>query len=488
MFLLWRTPPSLYVIQSIPQSHHQAKQRFEESEAEIVDMSSLSSRRNADNARVHYSVDTYHFGVKISYCGRIVGQHGYRRPCQHCDGNCGPDNGCQCRDCYDLDRETVRRSLLLGTASLFTTGSSTGKEGGGGINEDESMNSPSNTSMGYDGDRERVFFNLCGRRCHVSYNNSPITNTTVSSSNVMGYRFYCGHTLPSDAHTLPRCGPDQGNQCPGCHSLDSLIDTLTNAHGEVRNRDDRLVRIGFDWLHDKNYKRYCGKLVGVQGYASGLEEGQVCLDCDGHCGPTFGCQCRACYELDQVIHLRQQVFHNTLQDIDYSKDYIDSRSSRSLSIPLFPAILNRDGIPVHVSYNAFNDDSHQAKSAEGYRFYCGRIVSSCGGYCNDCIDCDGMCGPGDGCQCIACYQLEQDYVVRSRSCNVNGNNERLMRVKERNEVIERIEGLTSVKECEEMEIRMKEWMDMLAVKKVSVIVSMMHIDKSLSLSLSLSLS
>jgi len=58
--------------------------------------------RNSDGAIASLSVDITHNHSVRYYCGRLVGQGGYASPCGHCDGRCGPTNGCQCRACAAL--------------------------------------------------------------------------------------------------------------------------------------------------------------------------------------------------------------------------------------------------------------------------------------------------------------------------------------------------------------------------------------------------
>jgi hypothetical protein len=53
------------------------------------------------------SYDSAHLHAQRRYCGRVVGQGGYHSSCGGgCDGRCGPSNGCQCRECFQLDTYT----------------------------------------------------------------------------------------------------------------------------------------------------------------------------------------------------------------------------------------------------------------------------------------------------------------------------------------------------------------------------------------------
>jgi len=59
------------------------------------------------------------------------------------------------------------------------------------------------------------------------------------------------------------------------------------------------VSCSFDGYHSKTIRSYCGRRVGQEGYLN------PCSDCDGRCGPTNGCQCRACYALDSFAAEQQ---------------------------------------------------------------------------------------------------------------------------------------------------------------------------------------
>jgi hypothetical protein len=137
----------------------------------------------------------------------------------------------------------------------------------------------------------------------------------------------------------------------------------------ARNRLHETTRISFDGYHIHSNRHYCGKRVGQSGYHS------PCGNCDGRCGPNSGCQCKACFALDEEIKRRRNII---------------------------PEFVNSDGHSVHVS---FATSCHQDNS--NYRFYCGRRVGH-SGYKN-CTSglCDGNCGPSNGCQCIACDALDE---------------------------------------------------------------------------------
>jgi len=130
-----------------------------------------------------------------------------------------------------------------------------------------------------------------------------------------------------------RCGPSGGHNCADCKYLD------------VQHSDE--VRVNFDGVKAVksviSKKYYCGRKI------------LTCICCDGHCGPTDGCNCKACKWLD-----------------------IQSDAN---------AILNQDSV--------------RAVKDKNGRFYCGRNTAKC-----DCCPSGGWCGPGYGyCNCAACGWL-----------------------------------------------------------------------------------
>ena len=62
------------------------------------------------------------------------------------------------------------------------------------------------------------------------------------------------------------------------------------------NEDGAAATLGRNPPSHSNGRRlhYCGRAVGTVNY----EPAGGCGKCDGVCGPENGCQCRACYKLD----------------------------------------------------------------------------------------------------------------------------------------------------------------------------------------------
>lgn len=65
---------------------------------------------NSDGVVSTLSYDNHHTNTMLHYCGRQVGHSGYANACGHCDGRCGPSNGCQCTACFSLDDNSEEKS------------------------------------------------------------------------------------------------------------------------------------------------------------------------------------------------------------------------------------------------------------------------------------------------------------------------------------------------------------------------------------------
>lgn len=170
-------------------------------------MKSNSKATNRDNARVSKSLDTYHSSSLRHYCGRLVENENYCNPCGLCDGRCGPDNGCQCKACDELDKEIERRGDILGS---------------------------------------RNFVNEAARPVHVSF--------SIDSHDPIGhYRFYCGANVGRNNYPVPcdecdgRCGPDNGCQCVACNELEAILESVELSRGlnsvqiEVPSIDQNII-------------------------------------------------------------------------------------------------------------------------------------------------------------------------------------------------------------------------------------------------------
>jgi hypothetical protein len=73
--------------------------------------------------------------------------------------------------------------------------------------------------------------------------------------------------------------------CDKCHA--SKLNKST-----TENCDGIKTIPALDGIHTHSMRHYCGRTVGRDGYAA------PCMECSGRCGPSEGCQCRACFKLD----------------------------------------------------------------------------------------------------------------------------------------------------------------------------------------------
>lgn len=186
----------------------------------------------------------------------------------------------------------------------------------------------------------------------------------------------------------------------------------------VINSNGLRCHIGFsESLHngsEPGFKFYCGATVGQNDYHA------PCLECDGRCGPTNGCQCTSCYALEA---------------------FFKRESERN-------KIYNKDGAPTSISFDHYHTNK--------FRHYCGRFVGQ-HGYSsttrNNC--CDGRCGPTNGCQCQACYEIDNHI----QDSNVTQNIPLLMN---------QIKDLNSLEECDIMEHQLESLNKTLQNKKVYI--------------------
>ena len=128
------------------------------------------------------------------------------------------------------------------------------------------------------------------------------------------------------------CGPTNGCNCKACQALDIKVE------GYIFNR------IGYPAKADSSGKFYCMKRV------------LNCSCCSGHCSPN-GCNCGDCNFL-------------TIMNSGLSKNNFDGAKS----------VLSKNG-----------------------KYYCGRKILSC-------MCCNGNCGPSNGCNCKACQWLDNSDV------------------------------------------------------------------------------
>ena len=214
--------------------------------------------------------------------------------------------------------------------------------------------------------------------------------------------------------------------------------------------------------HRQSVAYYCGRNVGQSGYAE-----SSCRSCDGRCGPDNGCQCKACarisipsvilslpnidltkkrwfrchmegyfqylftstsfeiicensYYRASYFHFDESTRHLTATagpyayEIFFSPDYlyiirgtctttgrvwVYGSGSQDLYYRAVPPLANDEGIS---SFPSFNNALTHGQSVT---YYCGRNVGQSGYSRSSCRDCDGYCGPDNGCQCKACARI-----------------------------------------------------------------------------------
>jgi hypothetical protein len=175
---------------------------------------------------------------QIYYCGRKLGQC----RCGTCDGRCGPTNGCPCNSCKQL------------TLS-------------GGPKLDDFIKCPRGHQMVLS-DR------TSGWNCDARREDGGCRG---SGGTMERARWRC----VNESCDFDYCGE--------CYSF-RLAKILAKKF--VVNCEGAKATKSFDWFHTQTQRHYCGRNVGREKYAN------ECRDCDGKCGPSAGCQCRACFLLD----------------------------------------------------------------------------------------------------------------------------------------------------------------------------------------------
>jgi len=129
---------------------------------------------------------------------------------------------------------------------------------------------------------------------HCPGNHALYQNATPN----LGHCDLCRKRIPKGSRALS-CRLCNFDACPACFEIPVISKpTLSRTNSPkpttpVRvNADGAPVSLSFDGAHSKTIRSYCGRRVGQEGYLN------PCQACDGRCGPTNGCQCRACYALD----------------------------------------------------------------------------------------------------------------------------------------------------------------------------------------------
>jgi hypothetical protein len=209
--------------------------------------------------------------AQIYYCGRRLGQC----RCGSCDGRCGPTNGCPCNSCKQL---TLSDSVLK---------------------LDDFIKCPRGHQIALSS--RTSGWNCDGRREEGGCRGGGGTTERA--------RWRC---------VEESCDFDY---CGECYSY-RLAKILANKF--VVNCEGAKAAKSYDWFHTQTERHYCGRNVGREKYAN------ECRDCDGRCGPSSGCQCRACFLLDNPQFLSPSSLRLNSRPIDRTTQY--SGTERSFSI------------------------------------------------------------------------------------------------------------------------------------------------------------
>ncbi|KAJ1566480.1 hypothetical protein HK405_009646 [Cladochytrium tenue] len=241
--------------------------------------------------------------------------------------------------------------------------------------------------------------------------------------------FYCGQRrgLCWCGNCDGVCGPNSGCPCDACLAL---VGIAINRLGRIARRSHASGASTSDIL-------YCG----------GPTSDDRCGKCrDGVCGPTSGCPCLPCLELAASDLFSRRSFRRP--DGKLTTLPLMSRGaaaiSRSTNLPTSQtfqcgAVLKNGNdtcratesvcfkchslsFSVRASANLMlNDEGHVAtlgsgpfspqgfEISSGNTYYCGRNLGQC-----RCGNCDGRCGPTNGCPCDSCLRLTQA-VIRGDS-------------------------------------------------------------------------
>jgi len=190
--------------------------------------------------------------------------------CDCCDGNCGPDDGCNCKSCQALDISLA--GFIPNRAGYPCKQGANGKFycfRGGKFCEccfpqcgpDEGHNCPDCSYM------DLQFSS--GSRLNA--------DKIKSKKSDRNGKFYCGRKIVKCSCCDGHCGPDDGCNCKAC----IWLDIQGNPNAKLNKDDVKSVK--------SNEKYYCARKI------------LTCSCCDGYCGPFKGCNCPACQWLDNNV-------------------------------------------------------------------------------------------------------------------------------------------------------------------------------------------
>jgi hypothetical protein len=222
------------------------------------------------------------------YCGRFLGEC----RCGSCDGRCGPTNGCPCNSCQDL--------TLSGQAHVD-------------------------------------LFIKCPRGHRLVLNDQSNGWFCDAGREEGG----CQGT-PSTHRARWRCESCDFDYCGKCYSF-KISQLSTKAF--VVNCEGAKASKCQDQIHTHTERHYCGRNVGRGKYAND------CQLCNGRCGPTGGCQCRACFLIDSPQFLSTAALRLTSRPVE-------ERAIPTVDQPMKPEKpLSLESLPPPLCYR--NGDTYQ---------------------------------------------------------------------------------------------------------------------------------
>lgn len=187
--------------------------------------------------------------TQIYYCGRKLNQC----RCNNCDGRCGPTDGCPCNSCKELTLSN----------------------------------------------REHINYEIKCPRGHVMKLSNRETQWRCDGRNEPDG--CAGNRRNQSASSRWRCSEGcDFDYCGACYTkkLPRLV-----VSSNIRINCEGVKSIpSYDWFHTGSERHYCGRNVGNSKYAND------CQICSGRCGPTHGCQCIACFKIDNPEFISNSVF------------------------------------------------------------------------------------------------------------------------------------------------------------------------------------
>lgn len=113
----------------------------------------------------------------------------------------------------------------------------------------------------------------------------------------------CDHDYCALCYTARKDNLDRYNarSSSGVAVEEKSSDESKTADDDLINRDGIRTVLSLDDYHTRQQRHYCGRAIGQRGYFNG-----PCRGCNGSCGPSNGCQCTACFLMDNPDAVRRR--------------------------------------------------------------------------------------------------------------------------------------------------------------------------------------